>query len=314
MLLCVSLAPSLDRYLRVPALRLGTVNRPDDVVERAGGKGLNVARAARGVGLSTRVLVLLGGEVGSAVARLAGAEGLDVRVVEDGASTRQCYCVLDESTNQVTELYEPVAAVDPASTAAVVRAFDEEIEGLHAGDVVALSGQVPLGVDPTIYSSMTSRAHEADLVVVVDSDGEALEQVLGAAPDVVKVNLAEARRVTAGSESTVAPGVARALHGRTSRQVIVTLGAAGSVGIATDGTSHAMAPEPIVGAYPVGSGDAYVAGMAVELLRSQRDLEALMRAGSAAARVNARSFLAGSLDEESWRREVESLRASPGLA
>jgi hypothetical protein len=35
---CVSFAPSLDRYLRLPALTVGAINRPASVVERVGGK------------------------------------------------------------------------------------------------------------------------------------------------------------------------------------------------------------------------------------------------------------------------------------
>jgi fructose-1-phosphate kinase PfkB-like protein len=54
---CVSLAPSLDRYLRLPAFTVGAINRPASVVERAGGKALNVARTAKALAVPVRSLV-----------------------------------------------------------------------------------------------------------------------------------------------------------------------------------------------------------------------------------------------------------------
>src|SRR5437899_1910467 len=53
MILCVAGNPSIDKLFVVERLRAGEIHRPVDFVQVPGGKGLNVARAAREAGVRT---------------------------------------------------------------------------------------------------------------------------------------------------------------------------------------------------------------------------------------------------------------------
>lgn len=62
----VSLAanPSVDRLFEVERLLRGDIHRPSSFVQVAGGKGLNVARAAKALGADVSAVALLRGHAG----------------------------------------------------------------------------------------------------------------------------------------------------------------------------------------------------------------------------------------------------------
>src|SRR5690606_6653334 len=62
--LCITPNPALDRTLTVRGFTLGGVSRTGDVLLAAGGKGLNVARAARTLGAEAVCLGILAGHTG----------------------------------------------------------------------------------------------------------------------------------------------------------------------------------------------------------------------------------------------------------
>ncbi|WP_460849572.1 1-phosphofructokinase family hexose kinase, partial [Phytohabitans suffuscus] len=261
-LLCVSLAPSLDRYAWLPSLRLGGINRPRDVLVRAGGKGLNAARAATNLGVPTRAVALVGGATGDVLR--AHAAGLDVSWVDSGVETRQCQCLLDEGTGTLTQVYEPVRAVPAALWPGVRAAVAEQIERLGTGGTVALSGRVPPGLPVTALADLVDLATARGVPVLVDTDGPALAAALGRRPDVVKVNEHEAAGVTGAPVEGWAG--AEALRALGARAAVVTAGADGARYAGPDGRRIAVTHPPLDGALPVGSGDAFLAGLAAARL------------------------------------------------
>jgi fructose-1-phosphate kinase PfkB-like protein len=284
-LLIVSLAPSLDRYAWLSTMALGTVNRPREVVTRAGGKGLNAARAARGLGLRARIVALVGGVSGHAVREKA--REFDVRWLESGAETRQCLCLLDDA-GVLTEVYEPVPPVSPEVWPAIVDAVAEEIP--RAG-LVALSGQVPPGLPVTALAEFTGIARRAGVPVIVDAAGPALAEAVAAHPALLKVNEAEAATVDLAGQAAV-----------------VTAGGSGATWFSGTGESLAVSHDPIPGALPVGSGDAFLAGLATDWLgRGRFDPATALPFAAAAARANARKLTAGDIDIAELGPELRSI-------
>jgi fructose-1-phosphate kinase PfkB-like protein len=289
-LLVVGLATSLDRYAWLPAMRLGAVNRPRDVVVRAGGKGLNAARAAAGLGVDVRSVSLVGGETGRTVRALAPP--LDVRFVDSGVETRQCLCLLDDA-GVLTEVYEPVRAVPSSVWPTVLEAVAAEIRD---ADLVAISGRVPPGLPVDALAQIVDLA--AGTPVIVDSDGPALVEAVRHGPALVKVNDEEARAATGD-----APDPLAALRRMGARSVVITTGASGAryLGDFRLEVRH----EPIPDALPVGSGDAFLAGLAAAYTS---DIAEALRFAAAAARANARRLPAGDITRDSVKAEIPSVR------
>lgn len=308
-LVCVSLAPSLDRYLRLPVFTVGAINRPASVVERAGGKGLNVARAAKALAAPVRSLVLAGGDTGARLRRLAAAEGAAVTWVDGKAETRQCACLLDETSGELTEVYEPVRPVPASVWPRFEAAVDDLAATLTDADVVAVSGRVPGGLPVDALAAIVVRARAAGAEVLVDSDGPHLRAAVQAGPDLIKVNRAEAERATGAADPWVA---ADALRRGGARSVVVTLGEGGAVHVGTHGERLSVAHEPVPRALPVGSGDAFTAGWATARLgpepETYREPEDRLRFASAVARANARVLEAGDVSAGSVARELPAVR------
>ncbi|WP_240483586.1 PfkB family carbohydrate kinase, partial [Streptomyces pathocidini] len=77
MILTVTLNAALDITYRVPSLRARTAHRVAEVAERAGGKGLNVARVLAALGHRAVVAGFAGGATGEALRGLMAADGAE---------------------------------------------------------------------------------------------------------------------------------------------------------------------------------------------------------------------------------------------
>lgn len=308
-LLCVGFATSLDRYAWLGSLRVGEVNRPTRIIEVAGGKAFNVSRSSARLGIDVHTIALVGGPGGSAVRALAERDGISTTFVHGFADTRQSQCLLDQASGEVTEFYEPVRAGTAQDVDGMCLAVEAALRNLSSGDLLALSGRLAPGHDDDSMARLVTAAQRAGVPVVVDSDGRALRLALRAGPELVKVNRVEAARAADLSADTEAEYLARALEGLGAAAAVVTDGVGGAVA-SSGSASAALAPPPIVRACPVGSGDAFLAGIvagAFDRGCPRGALVDMLIDGVAAARVNARSFMAGSIDRTRWLTEREYL-------
>ena len=65
MIICIAANPSIDKLFEVERLVPGAIHRPARFVQTAGGKGLNVARAAHSLGADVRAVGILRGHGGT---------------------------------------------------------------------------------------------------------------------------------------------------------------------------------------------------------------------------------------------------------
>ena len=105
---------TVDRTSTLPELRPGEVLRLADVVVTPGGKGLNVARAARSLGVPAALVAFLPGHMGRAAAALIAEEGVTLQGVPTAGELRSTSVILEPS-GRATVLNEPGP---PVSTSA----------------------------------------------------------------------------------------------------------------------------------------------------------------------------------------------------
>jgi 1-phosphofructokinase family hexose kinase len=275
MLLIITPNPALDRTMVFSDLRLGGVHRTGHVLVAAGGKGLNVARAARALGQSTLVCGPLGGHTGEQVAHLAAEEGLLCRWSNHGGGeTRTCVLVVDASgATDATALNE----VGPPLGARGWKSFaDEALEASASADLCAVAGSLPPGVPATALGALIRTLAERGCRVVVDTSGPALAGAIAARPWGLKVNGAEAGEFLGRPVTDVAAAaqVVDELRDRGLELAAVSLGALGCVAADAAGVWWACPPTVAVQS-TVGSGDSLTAGLLTGLLRGQPLPEAL---------------------------------------
>lgn len=294
MLLIITPNPALDRTMVFTGLRLGAVQRTSHVLVAAGGKGLNVARAARALGQAALVCGPLGGHTGEHVAHLAAEEGLLCRWTSHGAGeTRTCVLLVDPEAGDATALNEVGPPLGQVAWAAFLR---DVLDASASVDLCLVAGSLPPAVAPAALGRLIGELRARGRRVVADTSGQALAAVVAAGPWGVKVNSHEAGELLGRHLDGPRDAVAAVdeLRGRGLALAAVSLGALGCV--AADATGRWWARPPQVRVQSsVGCGDSLLAGLATGLLRGQPLPEAL-RQGVACGAADALSPGPGQVD------------------
>lgn len=308
-LIAVAPNPAIDRLYELDRLERDAVNRPSTETLVAGGKGLNVARAASLLGTNVRVVAPLAGHAGRWVAEALASEGLAGRFAWVAGETRTCIAVHDASDDTLTELNEAGPTLDPADWVATVEALSAELAVGGVG-LLTISGSLPPGAPLDGLLDLMSTAVEAGIPVALDAGGPALRVALAAKPWVVKLNVAEAAATLArpvGRDPASVAEAAESIAAVTGGAVVVTRGVDGAIARTSDGTILDVTTPAVRGPYPVGSGDAFLAGLATATLRGD-ELPVALRLASAAAAANALVRGAGRLDPAEAGRLATSIR------
>jgi 1-phosphofructokinase family hexose kinase len=265
MIVTVTLNPTLDKTLCVPALRHGEVHRARFLRQDIGGKGINVSRALRALGVESIPIGFLGGATGRAMRDGLAAQGYDARFVEVPGETRQNLTLLDESTGVYTKINEPGPTVGSEHLAALYALVGE----LAApGDLWALCGSLPPGAPADFYADLVTALQARGAAAILDTSEMALRLGLAARPAGIKPNSEEAAQalgqaVTSDEEHVAAVRrLADLLSPATPPAPIICLtrGARGLL-LVSGGELVMAEPPPVAARSPVGAGDATLAGL-----------------------------------------------------
>jgi 1-phosphofructokinase family hexose kinase len=265
MIVCVAGNPAIDKLFEVEELRPGEIQRPQTFVALPGGKGIHVAQVAAALGAETIATGILGGHHGRWLAETLAADGVPgVFAWAAEGETRSCLTVADRATQSLTEFYEDGIQATPEDWAELVGIVEKMLA--EGPSWLAMAGSLPAAPGVGGYAPLVSAARAAGVPSAVDSRGADLARALRSGPDLVKINAAEACELLdlAGidnpADALQAAEAIRARAGGDGHAVVVTLAERGMVLIDPTGAAwHGWVAAR--GAYPVGSGDAFLAGL-----------------------------------------------------
>ncbi len=300
MILCIGTTPAAQRVMIFSRLELDQVNRATRTLDGAAGKSINVAKVLQLLGERPFATGFLGGPRGEQLLHLLEKRGLEMEFVKVATPTRECVTVIDERAGTITELVEESRAVDPGAYDKLLAIVERQVTQCCA---VVLSGTIASGGPSDLYFRCTEMAHRAGALAVVDASGPALVHALKAKPSVIKPNRTELEATVGEPLRTeqAVTGAMMELHGRGAERVVVTAGA--SVVLATDGQQVWRLTTPAIKAVnPIGSGDAFTAGLVWRLVAGDA-LGDACRWAVAAGAANALNPMAGELS----RTDVDRL-------
>jgi tagatose 6-phosphate kinase len=298
-ILCLNLNAAIDKTAVVSPFHLNTIHRSEQIVALPGGKGCNVARALKRLGEEATVSGWVGGFAGQFIESGLQAEGIATNFVHTEAESRTCLSILDPEADTLTELYEKGAPIPVDKLDELIALFQSIIGGFQ---LVALSGSLPAGVPPDFYARLTQIAHAANISVLLDTSGEALQLGLQAKPLLIKPNRTEFTQLLGRELKDTGDyaAAARDIAAQYDMIVVLSLGADGA--IAAQGQSVVQAqPPPLTIVSAVGSGDCLLAGVAYGLTHSFTLGESLQY-GVAAGTANALRLGAGIFTLEDFNR------------
>ena len=189
MIVTVTLNAAFARTITVPNFQRGQRHRASAGLPLAGGKGINVARALKTLGVPVVATGMAGGQAGlRIIERLTGEAILNdfVRIEgESGTST----AVVDPTSNTHTEINEWGPSVRPEE----LEILREKLAYLSQGaELVVFAGSLPRGVGDDLYAELIHELARHQVPAVLDSEGEPLRYGVQAEPFLVSPNQAEA--------------------------------------------------------------------------------------------------------------------------
>ena len=281
LVVCPNLA--IDVTPEVDSLHAGDVHRARRTTRRAGGKGVNVARAAIALGERALVLGFTGGNRGAEIADRLADEGSQAELVAIDGESRTCTIALEPS-GRATVFNEAGPAIPAIEDA--ISLTDKFHRLVPEARAVALTGSLQPGLAPTLYKELVTAAIGAHKFCLVDTAGTALGEALSAHPSVATPNRTEAEtllRRPLDTEAACAHAVSE-LRTAGAELAVVTRGADGVVFGTADGAARCWSSQSRDIRYgnPTGAGDALAAGIVVGHLRGFPTPE-MVRLGVAAA-------------------------------
>ncbi|MCM3081698.1 1-phosphofructokinase family hexose kinase [Brevibacillus invocatus] len=312
MLVTVTLNAAVDKTYLLPRFQLGEVHRARTVQTQAGGKGINVARVAKRLGMEQVIATgFVAGANGRYIRHGCELEGIQPDFMETPGESRTCLAFVDEASGSVTEVLEQGAVVSE-------EAFEQlkpKLERLaRSASCVVLSGSLPGGLPSDTYRTLIQLVRDAGSLPVLDTSGEGLRIGLEGRPYAIKPNREEAEvllgyRLESDLEKRQA---VIDLISMGAEHVLLSLGQEGAwFGSAKEIWSYEAVrlPQAI---HTVGCGDSLLAGMVTGRLQGMAWNDAV-RLGMACGASNACSIGAGQVElevVERLRQQVKGTRIS----
>lgn len=256
MIYTVTFNPSLDYIVSVKDFKLGLTNRTESDQLLPGGKGINVSTVLRNLGIESTALGFIAGFTGDEVVRRLEEMGVQNGFIkiEDGFTRINLKLKSIDGTE--------INGQGPAISAEKVEKLMSQLGRLGEGDVLFLSGSIPVSMPDDAYQKVMERLKGRDVLTAVDATQDLLLKVLPYHPFLIKPNnheLGEIFGVELKTREEVVP-YGRRLQEMGAKNVLISMAGEGAVLVAEDGSVfETPAPEGTL-VNGVGAGDSMVAG------------------------------------------------------
>ncbi len=189
MIVTVTLNAAVDRTLTVPNFQRGQRHRASAGLTMAGGKGINVARALKQLGVPVVATGFVGGAAGTRIVEELTREAVLNDFVRIDDESRTSTAVVDPADGTYTEINEWGPSVSK-----------DELETLHGkllyltqgAELVVFAGSLPRNVEDDFYADATRELARRHVPAVLDTEGEPLRFGVEAEPYLVSPNQREA--------------------------------------------------------------------------------------------------------------------------
>ncbi len=283
MILVVNLNASVDKRYELNDIKKDTVMRARSVENTPGGKGIHVANVATILKENCLVTGFIGGKSGEFIEENLKYYGIKQDFVKIKGETRECLAFITDDLIQ-TEILEP----GPTVTVNEKEEFLEKyINLVNDSDVIVASGSLPKNTPNTFYRNLIEYANKKGKKFLLDTSGEPLKEGIEAKPYFIKPNKDEIEVLTGRKINSVEDAVReiKEFHEKGIKFVVISLGKDGSIAGINNELYRVTFPQVEV-VNPVGSGDSYVAGIAIGIERGY-DVRDILKLASACGTANA---------------------------
>lgn len=306
MILVVNLNPSVDKKYNIKNIEKGTVMRAFSVHNTAGGKGLHVANVATILGEDTLTTGFLGGNTGDFIKNKLCEMHIKNDFVSIKNTTRECLAFITEDLEQ-TEILEPGPEIGDLELSTFLEKYNMLI---RKSSVVVASGSIPQNLPKDIYKNLIKVARENDRKVLLDTSGELLNKGIESKPFFIKPNKDEIEDIM-GRKVETTDDILKEIdefHKKGIEFVVISLGKDGSIA-GYKGEKYRVSVPKVHAVNPVGSGDAFVGGIAVGIERGY-NIEKMLKFASACGTSNALEEETGVVNKDDIIKLIEEIEVT----
>ena len=280
MIYTITLNPALDYNLETSEFNLGKLNLSEQTQFSSGGKGINVSKVLKNLGVESTALGFLGGFTGEFIKYELEKKEIKHDFVEVSGDTRINIKIKTGETE--TEL----AGLSPKIHENQIISLMDKLKNVNHGDILVLSGSVPKSLQRDIYKKIIENIKK-DIKVILDTRGEAFVEALSLKPFLVKPNHHELEEFCNKNLNTLEEIIegAKSIQNLGVENVIVSLGKDGSIILTGNEIYKGNVPKGVL-KNSVGAGDSMIAGIVSKLSQGESILEAYkfgIASGSATA-------------------------------
>lgn len=271
MIYTVTLNPSIDYIVRLDKVNVGSVNRMESDDKFAGGKGINVSRVLKRLGIDNTATGFIGGFTGKFITDTLENEAIATNFVQVLEDTRINVKIKADAETEIN-------GTGPIVTSEQLAKLKEILSGLSEQDTVVFAGSSNKNLGNIVYKELIRLTRQTGAQVVCDFEGQTLIDSLEFQPLLVKPNNHELGDIFGVKLEKLdeIEKYAREILAKGAQHVIISMAGDGALLVTKDGTYFAKPIKGIV-KNSVGAGDSMVAGFTGEFVRSGNAVEAFKR-------------------------------------
>lgn len=295
MIYTCTLNPSIDYVASVENFKEGELNRTTSTHIYPGGKGINVSRVLKRLGIKSTALGYTGGFTGAFVKDFLTDEDILHDFIDVTEVTR---INVKLKAQQETE----INGQGPSITSENQVSLFQKIDVMSEGDILVLAGSIPPSISDDFYAQITEKCNQKGIKAVIDTSGEALRKTFKHKPFLIKPNHHELgdlfQATIEDKEDAIVYGKKLLKEG--VQHVIVSMAGEGAILISKDTVLLANVPVGSV-KNSVGAGDSVVAGFLSQIMLD-REIKTAFQYGVASGSATAFS------EDLCTKEQVEILR------
>ena len=268
MIYTVTLNPSIDYIVRLGKVNVGSVNRMESDDKFAGGKGINVSRVLKRLGIDNTATGFIGGFTGKFITDTLENEAIATKFVQVSEDTRINVKIKADAETEIN-------GTGPTVSPEQLIALKDILLGLSEKDTVVFAGSSNKNLGNVVYKELISLTRQTGAQVVCDFEGQTLIDSLEFQPLLVKPNNHELGDIFGVKLENLdeIEKYAREILAKGAQHVIISMAGDGALLVTKDGAYFAKPIKGIV-KNSVGAGDSMVAGFTGEFVRSGNAVEA----------------------------------------
>lgn len=303
----ITLNPAYDLVGLCSPIELGEVNRVKTAGFHAAGKGINVAKVLKSLGMDVTVGGFLGKENQDGFQKEFSDFGIANRFQMVEGRTR-INVKLTEPNGKVTDFNFSGFEITPQDWA---RFVNDTLSWAGQFDMICVSGSVPPSINLNDFTAWMTRLRSECMCLIFDSSRDAFVAGLKASPWLVKPNHHELE-IWAGRplpELSDIVQAAQELRQQGIAHVVISLGEQGAMWVNASGAWMAKPPKCEV-VSTVGAGDSMVGGLIYGLMMRQTS-EHTLRLATAISALAVSQTNVGVTDREKLAKMMTEVELTP---